>query len=240
MYSTCESLRKQKYIVTYCVKHKKNSICYTYFHVGNPKMRIVFYNLDDAILFIKRSLSYFALRYMFFDSVTTKDFLNELHGYTIYDVSKNRKIILDKFITYEETLREFCQREEDIMSCDFHFIPYVHNDILVRTSRAGWGSSKRKRVNSRCRLIQPVREISLLSDKENNDILAELHLYNKTYATKTAYCSNKTNHKMTITGSWKRDFKCKKQWMKHLPEPSYEKLSRIVWEQELEENEYVE
>lgn len=240
MYSTCASLREQKYLVTYCVKHKKNSICYIYFHVGNPKMRIVFYSLDDAILFIKRSLSYFALRYMDIGYITTKDFLNELHGYTIYDASKNRKILLDKLITYEEALKEFCRCKEDIMSCDFRFTPYVHNSIFVRTSRAGWGCSKRKRVNSRCRLVQPVREISLLSDKENNDIFAELHLHNKTYATKTAYCSNRTNHKMTITGSWKRDFKCKKQWMEHLQEPSYEKLSRTVWEQELEENEYVE
>lgn len=235
MYSTCTSLKEHKYIVTYCVKHKKKSICYTYFHVGNPKMRIVFYSLDDAILFIKRSLSYFALEYMDIGSITTKDFLNELHGYTIYDVSKNGKILLDKLITWEKALKEFCCYKEDIMSCDFHFAPYVHNSIFVRTSKAGWGCSKRKRVNSRCRLIQPVREISLLSDKENNEIFADLHIHNKTYATKTAYCSNKTNHKMTITGSWKRDFKCKKQWMKHLKDLSDEKLSREVWKQELKE-----
>lgn len=237
MYSTCTSLRNQKYIVTYCVKHKKNSICYTYFHVGNPKMKIIFYNLNDAILFIKRSLSYFALRYMDIDNITTKDFLNELHGYTIYDVSKNGKILLDKLITWENALEEFCRCEEDIMSSNFNDVPYIHNDIFVRTSRAGWGCSRRKLVCNRVGFIRSVREISLLSDDENREIFTELHLYDKHYATKLECKTNKTNHKRTITGTWKRDFKCKKQWMKHFQNPSYEKLSKAVWKQELEEME---
>lgn len=237
MYSTCVLQRKQRYIVTYRVIHKKNSICYTYFHIGNPKMKIIFYHIDDAILFIRRSLSCFISEYMWLDSLTEKDFLNEMHGYTIFDVSKNRKIFIDNLIKYENILGEFCCCKEDILSCKFHFIPHIHNGIFMRTSKAGWGCSKRKRVNSRCRLIYPVNEISLLADKENNDIFAELHLHNKTYPTKMAYCTNKTNHKMTITGSWKRDFKCRKQWMKHLQNASHEKLSKAVWKQEFNEEE---
>ena len=238
MYSTCISLRNEKYIVTYRVKHKKDSICYTYFHVGNPKMRIVFYHLDDAILFIRRCLSYFAMRYMSY--VTTKDFLNEMHGYTIYDVSKNRKIVVDNLPTYDEALKEFCCNEENIMVCNFHFPPYVHNNIFVRTSKAGWGCSKRKLVCNRIGVIQSTRELSLLSDNEIKEVFAELHLYDKPHVTKSAYKTNKTNHKRTITGTWKRDFKCRKQWMKHIENPLYEKLSKAVWKRELEESEYVD
>lgn len=240
MYSTCVSLRGQKYIVTYCIKHKKNSICYTYFHVGNPKMRIIFYDLDDAILFIKRSLSYFVLRYMDIDSITENDFLNELHSYKIYDVNKNRNILLNKLITWEKVLKEFCLCEEDIVSCDFHFNPYVHNNIFVKITRAGWGCSRRKLVCNRVGLIRSVREISLLSDDENKEVFTELHLYDKHYAAKLECKTNKTNRKRTITGTWKRDFKCRKQWMKHFENPSYEKLSKAVWKQELKEIEAYE
>ena len=43
------------------------------------------------------------------------------------------------------------------------------------------------------------------------------------------------NNRNNVPGDWKHYNKCRKQWAKNIDNPSYEKLSRAVWKQELEE-----
>lgn len=241
MYNLNEFAHKHKYIVTYSIKHKRNSICYTWFHVGNPQMRIIFYDINDVILFVKRSLIYFYAHYG--DYITETDFDNERESYIIYDLSIGKKILLDKYIQYEKVVDEGISNKYnfnyDILECDFMFSPYIHTGIYKRTNKAGWGCSKRKRVCNRIGFIQSPRERSILFDIENRDILKEYCTHDKIYNTANLYGScktNKTNHKMTITGTWKRDFKCRKQWMKHKQNYSYTKLSKEIFELELEDD----
>lgn len=54
-------------------------------------------------------------------------------------------------------------------------------------------------------------------------------------------CLNYSTHKNkknrnNVPGDWKHYNKCRKQWAKNIENPSYEKLSRAVWKQELVES----
>lgn len=42
-------------------------------------------------------------------------------------------------------------------------------------------------------------------------------------------------NRFQIPGDWKHYHKCRKQWAKNIDNPSYEKLSKAVWKQELKE-----
>lgn len=78
------------------------------------------------------------------------------------------------------------------------------------------------------------RELSLSHDPEVKEYLDGRDMFKGNFWRHKGIRHNRHSY---IPGDWKHYHKCRKQWAKKIDNPSYEKLSKAVWNQELKEME---
>lgn len=93
----------------------------------------------------------------------------------------------------------------------------------------------RKRFHTRCwKYLRITKKEAIAgSDSENEQYLTIRQKHRDHCLNYAGYRKNRNN----VPGDWKHYHKCRKQWAKNIENPSYEKLSKAVWKQNLLEEE---
>lgn len=92
---------------------------------------------------------------------------------------------------------------------------------------------RRKTFHTYVRLHQHIskRELAAGTDPEYSCYLTQRQ---KNRMKNYNYRASQNNNRGNIPGDWKHYHKCRKQWAKNKKNPSYEKLSKVIWLKELE------
>lgn len=221
------------------------------------------YSFDDILIFLEKELvTYFSQNNLIGKEV--KDRKNELYQYykdfKIYDLENgiyigeeyhNRKHYIDRFsdlrdfklFNYnhvsESTLIYISKSYELITRvAEWNGTPYklsyLYPILKIDKEYSRYGKRQyRKRFHTRSRsyLLETKREVISGADPETKQYLS-MRQRNRNHCLNYSRLRNNRNN---VPGDWKHYNKCRKQWAKNIDNPSYEKLSRAVWKQELEE-----
>lgn len=223
------------------------------------------YSFNDILIFLEKELvTYFSQNNLIGKEI--KDRKNELYQYykdfKIYDLENgiyigeeyhNRKHYIDQF----SDLRDFKLFNYNTVSEST--LIYISKSYELITRVSGWNETPyklsylypilkidkeyshygkrqyRKRFHTKCwnYLSLTKRESIAGSDPEYVPYLTMRQQHRDHCLNHAGYRKNRNN----VPGDWKHYNKCRKQWAKDVDNPSYEKLSKAVWKQELEEME---
>lgn len=138
----------------------------------------------------------------------------------------NENLLLSNFIS--KTIREIADGAKiDI----FYSFPIKVTEIKVK---AMWNKQhpESHHLKSIHYALPRKRELALSHDLEVREYLDARDMFKGNFWRHKGIRHNRHSY---VPGDWKHCNKCRKQWAKNIENPSYEKLSRAVWKQELEE-----
>ncbi len=141
----------------------------------------------------------------------------------------NENLLLSNFI--QRTIREIINREKiDI------FYSFSIEKVEVKV-KAMWNKQYPESHHSKSThyALPRKRELALSHDPEVREYLDARDMFKGNFWRHKGIRHNRHSY---VPGDWKHYSKCRKQWAKNIDNPSYEKLSKAVWKQELEEMEF--
>ncbi|GFI24191.1 hypothetical protein IMSAGC011_02987 [Lachnospiraceae bacterium] len=224
------------------------------------------YSFEDVLIFLEKGLvTYFSQNNLFSKGI--QDRKNELYQYykefKIYDL-KEKKYILERNIIYRNhyfnhfsDLRDFklfnynsfseitlfyTSKSYELITrvTEWNGTPYklsyLYPILKIDKEYSCYGKRQyRKRFHTRSRssLLETKREMISGSDPETK-IYLSMRQRNRNHCLNYSGLRNNRNN---VPGGWKHNYKCRKQWAKSIDNPSYEKLSKAVWKQNLLEKE---
>jgi len=262
MYNTDFDMKKARYSVikkTEFIKyHNGLNVGWNRFIYMESKYGIYTYSLEDAATFIIKELIKFYSSY----GLKNKDFyerrkllLDEYEKYVVMDLRLEKSIsgrvsflekgVFDTYVLGSVSIWSFNATYpliNNIIAWNKNRIDlkYLYPVYVVDEEHYRYSWQKRQhrpRFHSKrykpCLGI-PKREKVEGSDPEYSCVLsARQKNRERTCNWGKTYHKNRNN----VPGDWKHYNKCRKQWAKNIENPSYEKLSKAVWKQDLLEEE---
>lgn len=257
MYNTNFNMKKAKFLVILkeSFSKYKNDICIFKNHVYmDREYGIYTYTFEDALTFLKRELIiYFCKNNLKNKRVAERRVLlyRYFSQFSIYDLSKGLSLQYDNEYpnSYLDSLFEYglfysqsgqvhIYNLYDIISeiaewngLKSYDLQYLYPILKVNKEYEHWWKfQRRKKFHTRCwnYLLLTKREAIAGSDPEYSRYLTMRQRRRDHCLNHAGYRKNRNN----VPGDWKHYNKCRKQWAKNIKNPSYEKLSRAVWEYE--------
>lgn len=149
--------------------------------------------------------------------------------------------------TYSESTECYLSRTYELIKkvAEWNNKPYdlkfLHPVIMVDEEYPHWGNKYRPRFHTRDECYKRglrvhKSEVIAGTDPEYSCYLTARQ---KNRESSQNFGAPWKKNRFQIPGDWKHYHKCRKQWAKKIKNPSYEKLSKAVWNQELNEVEAV-
>lgn len=138
----------------------------------------------------------------------------------------DENLLLSNFIS--NTIREIVDGGKlDI----FYSFPIEKVEVKVK---AMWNKQhpESHHLKSMHYVLPRKRELALSHDPEVREYLDARDMFKGNFWRHKGIRHNRHSY---VPGDWKHYHKCRKQWAKNIDNPSYEKLSKAVWKQEIKE-----
>lgn len=226
------------------------------------------YSFDDILIFLEKELvTYFSQNNLIGKEI--KDRKNELYQYykdfKIYDLKDklyigeeyhNRKHYIDRFSdlrdfklfsydSFSEITLFYTSKSYELITkvAEWNGTPYklsyLYPTLKIDKEYSYWGRRQyrpRFHLRSMHWAFPRKRELALSHDPEVKEYLDARGMFKGNFLRHKGIRHNKHSY---VPGDWKHYHKCRKQWAKNINNPSYEKLSKAMWKQELEEKEKI-
>lgn len=259
-------MKKAKYLVFInesFYKYKNDIFTFEKRVLMDMEYGIYTYSLADALTFLKIELiAYFTknnlkdmciskrkdLLYAFFSKfniydLTTKKYLNHADRYSnSFWNLEFEKIGCEYFYSKERVV--YIHSAYDIVSeiaewngLNPYYLAYLYPVLTIDRENEHFKYQHRSRFHTKCYnyLALTKREAIAGSDPEYKQFLTMRQRHRDSCLNYSGYRKNRNN----VPGDWKHYNKCRKQWAKNIENPSYEKISKAVWKQELKMEEPV-
>lgn len=261
MYNLDFKMNKAKYSVvkkTEFIKYR-DGLNLGWSHVEHMELEygIYTYSLEDAAIFVIKEL----IKYYSNNGLKYKDFyenrrllLNEYEKYVVLNLESKKSIsgrasFIEKalFISYvlgSVSVWSFNATYpliNNIIAWNGNKIDlkYSHPIHIVNEEHYKYLWQKRQyrpkfHLKSMHYALPRKRELALSHDPEVKEYLDARGMFKGNFWRHKGIRHNRHDN---VPGDWKHYHKCRKQWAKNIENPSYEKLSKAVWKQNLLEEE---
>lgn len=260
MYNTDFDMKRARYSVvkkTEFIKYRNGlNVGYNCRDYMESEYGIYTYSLEDAATFIIKELikfySSYGLKYKDFYE-RRKLLLDEYEKYVVMDLRLEKSIsgrvpflekgVFDTYVLGSVSIWSFNATYpliNNIITWNKNRVDlkYLYPVYVIDEEHYRYSWQKRQyRPRFHSKRYKPCLEISKREKVEGSDPEYSRFLSARQKNRERTCNWGKPHHKNrnNVPGDWKHYNKCRKQWAKNIDNPSYEKLSKAVWKQELKE-----